>query len=422
MIPIHPAAGDAGAVADTAPSDEVARLKLQVEQMQSRLDRREARRAGLRRAALTLLLVLGCGLVAMSLIAAYVRVTVLDTGRYVETMAPIAASPAVQGAVADKLDTAITSRVDFDSLLRSALPDQADPLAPAFAGALRQAIRARLDAFVASDRFQQLWNEANRRAHTRVVALLTTGESNRLRLEGDTVYLDLGAAVEGVRRALDERGLERLSAAIPASVDGRVTLLQSEGFVKARRTVNLIEGLAIVLPILALLCLGGHVWLSRPRRRGLLRAGLGLIVTALLLLAAIGIARSAYLDAINRDVLPRQAAADIFDALIGLLRSGVRVVVIVAVLLALLALVLGRTGQIVARTRAAAGRIPLGWVARHRAVLQGAAVGLGAIVLFAWDPPTARLVLIDAALVLAAVALIAAISRAAAPAASSPAP
>ena len=204
-----------------------------------------------------------------------------------------------------------------------------DPLAPALANALQQAIRSRLDAFVASDEFQQLWVEANRRAHARVVGL-TTGESGSLRLEGDTVYLDFGPAIDRVRTALEQRGLERLAARDPASVDGRVTLLQSEGFVKARSAIDLIQTLAIVLPILALLCLAGHVALSRPRRRGLLRVGLGLVVTALLMLAVIGIGRTLYLDAINPDVLPRQAAADIFDALIALLRTGVRVVAIAA--------------------------------------------------------------------------------------------
>ena len=237
--------------------------------------------------------------------------------------------------------------------MREALPTQADPLAPALAGALEQAIRSRLDAFVASERFQTLWEEANRRAHSRVVALLTTGQSKRLLLEGDTVYLDLGAVVDRVRQALQERGLDRLAAAIPSSVDGRIVLLKSEGLVKAREGIDLLEGLTIVLPILALLCLAGHVALSRPRRRGLLRVGLGLIVTSLLLIAAVGLGRSAYLDAINSDVLPRQAAADIFDALIELLRTGVRVVVVVAVLVALLALVLGRTQTLAARSRAA---------------------------------------------------------------------
>jgi hypothetical protein len=400
-------------MADTVP-DDVTGLKEEVERLRGRLDRRAALRSGARRSALALLLVLGCGLVALSLIAFYVRETVLDTNRYVDTMAPIAESPNVQRAVADKLDVAITSQVDFDSLMREALPDQADAFAPALAGALQQAITTRLDAFVASDNFPRLWEEANRRAHTRVVALLTTGESGRLLLDGDTVYLDLGAVVDRVRQGLQERGLDRLAAAIPPSVDGRVTLLQSDGLVKAREGVDLLERLTIVLPILALLCLAGHVALSRPRRRGLLRVGLGLIVTALILIAAAGLGRSAYLDAIDQDVLPRQAAADIFDALIGLLRTGVRVIVVVAVLVALLALVLGRTDTIAARSRGAlrglAGGRHVGWVAEHRGLLQGAAVALGALVLFSWDPPTAGLVLIDAALVIAAVALIAAIA------------
>lgn len=401
---------------DTANPDEVARLREEVEQMRRKLDRREAWRARGRRSALSFLLVLGCGLVAASLIAIYVRATVLDTDRYVETMAPIAQSENVQQAVADKLDNAITSRVDFDGLMAQALPDQADPLAPALAAALQQAIRSRIDAFVASDRFETLWTEANRRAHSRVVALLTTGESGRLRLEDDTVYLDLSPVVDRVRAALQDRGLDRLASAIPSTVDGRVTLLQSEGFVKARRGVDLLQGLVIVLPLLALLCLAGHVALSRPRRRGLLRVGLGLVVTGLLLLVAVGVGRSLYLDAISQNVLPRQAAADIFDALIGLLRTGVRVVVIVAVVVALIALVLGRTETLAARSRSALRGLSssrgVSWVAQHRAVLQGAVVALGAVVLFSWDPPTAGLVLIDGLLVAAAVALIAAVSRA----------
>ena len=401
---------------DTVPDDEVARLKQENERMRSKLDRRAAIRARLRGAGLALLLVLGCGLVALSLIAVYVRETVLDTNRYVETMAPIAASPAVQQAIADKLNNAITTRVDFDSLMREALPASADPLAPALATGLEQAIRSRVDTFVASDNFQRLWEEANRRAHARVVALLTTGQSGRLLLDGDTVYLDLGAIVDRVRQGLQERGLDRLAAAIPPTVDGRVTLLQSEGLVKAREGVDLLERLTIVLPILALLCLGGYVALARPRRRGLLHVGLGLIVTALILVAAAGLGRSAYLDAIDQNVLPRQAAAAIFDALIELLRTGIRLLAVVAVVVVLVALVIGRTGALTARSRTAlrglAGGRQVTWVAAHRTLLQWAAVALGAVVLFAWSPPTAGVVLITAALVIGAVAVIAAIASA----------
>jgi hypothetical protein len=416
VITSHPAAGDTPPVAGLDQPDEVTQLKTELAATRAQLDRRQARRTALRRAGLTLLLVLGCGLVALSLIAAYVRATVLDTDRYVQTMAPIAESADVQRAVAQKLDAAIAERVDYAGLMREALPDRADTLAPALGSTLQNAVRSQIDRFVASDAFQQLWTEANRRVHSRVVALLTTGESGNVRLEGNTVFLDVSGAVERVRQGLQERGMDRIATAIPSSVDGRITLIQSEGFVKARDAVDLLERLTILLPILALLCLAGHIALSRPRTRGLLRVGLGLIVTALLLLAVVGLGRSAYLDAIDQEVLPRQAAADIFDALIGLLRAGLRVVAIVAIVAVVVALVTGRRGQIAAGARTAwsglaAGR-GFGWVAEHKALLQWTVAGLGAIVLLAWDPPTARVVLLDAALVVAAVALIAAIARA----------
>jgi hypothetical protein len=402
-------------VAQAVPPDEVAQLSQEVAQLRAKLDRRTRWKARARRASLAFLLVLGCGLVAASVIAAYVHATVLNTDRYVETMAPIAESREVQGAVAEKLDAAITSRVDYEALMRSALPPEGDPLAAALAPVLSRTVRSEIDSFVASDSFQRLWEEANRRVHSRVVALLTTGESGRLRLEGDTVSLDLGGAVDRVRQALTDRGLDRVAAAIPPDVDGNVTLLSSEGFVSARRGVDLLQGLVIVLPILALLCLAGHVALSRPRTRGLLRVGIGLIATALLMIAVVGLARSAYLDAIDSAVLPREAAADIFDALIGLLRLALRAVAIAAVVVALLALVLGRAGAIAASSRRALSGLAtdrrMTWVADHRALLQGTAVGLGAIVLLSWDPPTAGVVLLDAALVVAAVALIAALAR-----------
>ena len=94
-------------------------------------------RARLRRAAVVLLLVLGCGLTGAALIAMWTRATVLNTDRYVETMAPIGASAAVQKTVADKLEAAITGAIDFDALAREVLPDRADVLAPAIATGAR---------------------------------------------------------------------------------------------------------------------------------------------------------------------------------------------------------------------------------------------------------------------------------------------
>jgi hypothetical protein len=400
----------------TVPADEAARLRAENEKLRKQL----AMRGRLRRAAVVLLLILGCGLTGASLIALWTRATVLNTDRYVKTMAPIGESAAVQKAVADKLDARITGAIDFNALAREALPERADVLAPAIAAGAESAIREGLDRFVASDRFQTLWEEANRRAHSRVVALLTTGESGRLTLEGNTVYLDFSAAIERLKERLRERGFNRVADAIPASVDGRIPLLTSGGFSTARRGINVLKGLSIVLPLLALLCFAGHILMTRPRRRGWLRVALGLAVTGLLLLAVVGIARSAYLGAIDQDVLPRQAASDIFDALIGLLRTALRVAVIVAILAALLSLLAGRPARAMAsasgpRLRAAARRVAndprTAWLAEHKVVAQWSIVLLGGLVLVAWDNPTALVVLIDAALIGLAIWLVALLAR-----------
>jgi len=410
-------------MSEAVPPDDVTQLRDEVDQLRDeneKLQGRLARRARLRRAASVLLLVLGCGLLAGSLVALWTRATVLNTDRYVDTMAPIAASPAVQQTVADKLDTQITGAIDFEALAREVLPDRADVLAPAIATGAQTAIRQQLDRFVASDRFKTLWDEANRRAHSRVVALLTTGKSGRLTLKDDTVYLDLSAAVDRIKDRLHERGFDRIADAIPPTVDGRIPLLTSDGFASARKGINLLKGLSILLPILALLCFAGHVLMAAPRRRGLLRVALGITVTGLLLLAAVGVARSAYLGAIDQDVLPRQAASDIFDALIGLLRTVLRVAVIAAVVLAALSLFAGAplrravatTGP---RLRAAGARVAAdprtAWLADHKAAAQWGAALLGGLVLVAWDNPTAWVVLIDAALIALAIWLVAALAR-----------
>ena len=165
-------------VSSTASADEVAKLKDEVAGLQAKLDRRARWQARGRRFSLTLLLVLGCGLVALSLIAAYVRV---DSAQHrslrghdgADRREP--AGPA--GGRRQARQPRSTSRVDFDALLREALPPRADPLAPALATGLQQAIRSRLDAFVASDDSRPCGTRRTGAPTNASSALLTTGES-----------------------------------------------------------------------------------------------------------------------------------------------------------------------------------------------------------------------------------------------------
>src|SRR4051794_10938501 len=130
-------------MADALSPDDLARLRSANERLRvanEKLSGRVAIGSRLRRATTVFLLVLGCGLVAASLIAIWTRASVLNTDRYVKTMAPIARSEAVQKTVADKLDARITGAIDFDALARDVLPARADVLAPAIQAGAESAI------------------------------------------------------------------------------------------------------------------------------------------------------------------------------------------------------------------------------------------------------------------------------------------
>jgi hypothetical protein len=384
-------------MADDALVAEVERLRAENEALRLRMAMR--RRPG-RRSAWALL-VLGCMLAALSVPAIWLRVTLLDTDAYVDTVAPIAAHPTVQTAVADRLDGEIDRRIDFGALASQVLPERAGVLAPVIQTGVHSFIRSRLDEFTRSQRFQVLWTEANRRAHARLVELLVGGRTGRLALDEDTVYLDLSPVVDRIRSGLQERGLSPIAAAIPPTVDGRVTLVQSHALVRVQSGIRLLKALAIVLPLLALACLAGAIWLTRPRRRGLLRAGIGVALTMLVLLAALGLARSAYLDALGRGAFPHGAAADIFDTLTAFLRTGLRIALAAAVVLALASFAFGLPFARIWRSLVTDSRRAL--IAERRTPLLLAVAAVAGCFLVLRDPLTGR-----AALVIVFVAALAA--------------
>jgi hypothetical protein len=394
-------------VSDVTLHDEVERLRAD----NAALQRKASIRRTLRRASVVGLLILGCGLALLSVVAIWLRVTLLNTDHYVNTVAPIAAQPAVQKAVADKLNTAINSKIDFDQLAREVLPDRADVLAPAIATGVQSQVKSRLNDFTASDRFQQLWTEANRRAHQRLTDLLIGGRSKRLALNGDTVYLDLSPAVQNVKDSLNERGLTRIANAIPPTVDGRIKLVQSSAITDAQSYIKLLKASAIVLPILALLCLLGSALLTKPWRRGVMHAAIGVVVSMVLLIALVAIGRSAYLDALSNGALPRDAASDIFDQVASFLRNGVRIVAIVAAAVAVVMLIAGLPLRRWAESgwHAFATDARTSWIAEHeRNLMIGVGVAAAVFLLF-WSPLTGGkvvLLLIIAGALLAAIAAI----------------
>ena len=79
------------------------------------------RRQRWRSVVATLLIVVGCILAPLSVVAVWAKNLVTDTDRYVATVAPLARDPAIQNAVANKITTEIFSRLDVAGITNQAV-------------------------------------------------------------------------------------------------------------------------------------------------------------------------------------------------------------------------------------------------------------------------------------------------------------
>jgi hypothetical protein len=381
--------------------------------------------------AAIILLVVGCLLAPLALVATWARNEVLDTNRYVATVSPLAADPAIQNAVATIITTKIFTGTNVQSTIQDVLPAKAAFLAAPLTRQLQTYTRNAVQAVVASPRFQTLWERANRAAHTLVVRVLTGSKENRaLTVTGGTVTLNLAPVAARVKARLDQAGMTNLDQAL-TRVNGQIEIFHSDRLAKAgnvvtraRNAVNLLQQLAIVLPLLALAALAAAIVVAPVHRPAVLWAGLGVALAMLALAIGLAVLRSFYLDAINPNVLPQDAAAAFFDTVVRFLRDGLRALLVLGLVVAAGAALAGpsRTatrlrervrhiGDESATTGWASGAVTQ-WVAHHRPALDAGLVAVGALVLVWWNQPTVGVIIFLSAVVLIGVACIEVLSRA----------
>jgi hypothetical protein len=78
---------------------------------------------------------------------------VVDTDRYVRTVAPLATEPSIQDLVVDSLTAKLADPARATDFARELLPPRAEPLAAPIAAAVESFVRDKLEEFVRSDRF-----------------------------------------------------------------------------------------------------------------------------------------------------------------------------------------------------------------------------------------------------------------------------
>ncbi|MGW2400952.1 hypothetical protein ACWCYY_30760 [Kitasatospora sp. NPDC001664] len=397
-------------MADPTGSTEVEELRRRLALLEERQAR--PRRHRVRSAFAVLLVLLAAVLTPLSVVAAWTRAEVGDTDRYVATMAPLAEDPAIRAAVTDRVTAEVMKYLPVDTLLEQVAPADR-PLLDKALGALGSTLTNGLTGFVHgqvekvvdSDAFATVWVTVNRNAHAAVDRLLTGEGGGAVEVQGDTVTLDLAPLVDQVKSRLVAQGLG-VASKIP-EVHTDYVLVQSDAIPKARTAFRLLDLAGFWLPVLTVLIAAGGVLLAGRRRRALVTAALLVAGGAALLGLGLAVGRAFYLDRLPAGV-SQGAAAAVFDALVHYLRTTVRAVVALGVLVALGAWLTGAgrwagtvrrlwtAGFGAVRTTAARAGLRLGpvgrFVHRYKAWLGWTGVAAAALVLVFWSYPTGMVV------------------------------
>ncbi|WP_112466693.1 hypothetical protein [Streptomyces triticisoli] len=372
-----------------------------------------------------LVIVLACILAPLAAVASWAAAEVDDTDRYVATVTPLASDPAVQAAAANRVTNALMQHIDLKTLLEDVAPADRPRLEKALgrlANPLEDAVRGfvhnKAQDVIASDAFQRFWVDANRAIHTAVDKALT-GSGGAVKITNQAVTIDLAPVVDRVKQRLVNDGMT-VAARIP-EVHTDFTVLRSDNLGTLKTYLRLLRIAGFWLPVLAVLLVVAGVLLAVHRRRVLVAAVLGVGFAMLMLGLGLTVFREVYLNGLPATV-SHPAAEAVYDTLTRYLRTAVRSVVALAVVIALAAWLTGRGRRAtfvrdawnsgIHAVRAAADHTgfrtgPVGpFVHRHRAWITGVLVAAAVVTYILWSYPTGWVVLAIALVLLFAMAVV----------------
>lgn len=422
----------------SAEQSEIEQLRAEVARLQAEMppkQEKQDRTGWWRSVVVTFLVILIAILAPLSVVARWANNEVSDTSRYVESVSPLASDPAVQAAITNRITNEIMTRLEVSAITDQAVDALAErglpPLAATSLKALATPLSNALEGFihdevaklVESDEFQTAWDNANREAHSQMVAVLTGKKSDTIEVSGNTVSVNLATVIDTVKARLVDRGFQ-LAEKLP-EVDAQFVIFQSADITKAQNAFRILNALNTWLPILALILLAIALGIARKRRTTLIAAMLAVAASMLLLGVALNAFRMVYLNAIPAE-MDTAAAGAVYDTLVYFIRLALRAVLALSLVVALIAWlsgssstagrVRGGTNKVIGSVRNSGERAGLdtgrfgAFLFVNKTIIRGTVLGLALLGYVMVDHPTGQTVfvlLIVVAVVLLIVELLA---------------
>jgi len=323
-----------------------------------------------------LLLVLGTIFTLLATFSIWANRQALNTDNWVSTSSRILANKQVEERLANYLAEQLAANEPVKTKLEEELPPKLQPLAAVVATGLRQLAPQIAERALQSPKLQELWADANRAAHERLLEVLNGGGST-VSTENGEVTLDLSHLVEEVGDKVGIGG--GVAEHLPPDV-GRLVILKSDQLSAAQKGAHLVRELPIALTLLTLLSFAGAIWLSGRRRRTLRTVGLCFVFVGVLVLLLRTIGGNVLVDSVVANPAAKPAVHSVWGIATSLLKSIATSAIVFGLLVFIAAWLAGPTGVATALRREAAPYVRMHWATAY------GAAALVFLILVAWAP------------------------------------
>lgn len=235
----------------------------------------------------------------LAVFAIWANRQLLETDTWTDTSTKLLEDKEIRTQVSYFMVDTLYANVDVQAELQQALPPRLQPLAGPAAAGLRELTLRLADQALQRPRVQQLWEDANRKAHQTLIDVVQHGGD-------EDVTLDVGTIVNQLGQQL---GVD-VAGRIPPGA-AQIEVLPNDKLSAAQKVIKALRGLAIVLTLLALALLGLAIYLARGWRREALRAtGFAFIGIGIAVLVVRSLAGDALVSSLASTEAVKPAVAD----------------------------------------------------------------------------------------------------------------
>jgi hypothetical protein len=227
------------------------------------------------------LIVLATVIALVSALNVWVKRQALNTDNWTNASGKLLENQQIRNAISVYIVDQVYSSVDVTKRLEQQLPPRAKGLAAPLAGGLQQAAYGATNRLLGRPKVQQLWRNANRRAHELFMDVIN-GKHGALVQSNGNVVLDLKPILLQVAQSLGLSG-QRVQNLPPDAA--QIVIMKGNQLDAARKAVKVIRVMSYFLFFLVLALYAGAMYIARGRRRTfLLAAGFSVLSVGLIVL------------------------------------------------------------------------------------------------------------------------------------------